>query len=276
MCWYPIALNERITKDGVVIPPSLVPCGKCLECLQKKRADWSFRLQYELQKATSATFLTLTYANEYIKTKNGFATLQKKDFQNYFKRVRHENPNLKYYGVGEYGTKNRRPHYHAIVFNADNDTLREKWSVNGESFGIVSCDTVTPASIHYVTGYIIGKYGNIDEHGLPVLSEEDKAKDKPFAIMSKGLGKNYAEKAAKYHIENETFTAKHNGQKFYLSRYLKMKIFINEEERRLQITESEKQKIVEKLKSKSSREVFTSRAYLRELNKYSQNKKKLK
>jgi len=276
MCWYPIQLNERVTKEGVIIPPSLVPCGKCLECLQKKRADWSFRLQYELKKATSATFLTLTYNDENIKQKNGFKTLHKKDLQNYFKRVRHETPKIKYYAVGEYGSKYGRPHYHAIVFNSDNDTLRDKWSINGETIGRVSTDSVTPASIHYVTGYVIGKYGNIDKYGMPVLTEEDKLKEKPFAIMSKGLGVDYVEKAAKYHIENKTFTAKHEGHKFYLSRYLKMKIFINEEERRLQITEEEKQRIIEKLKSKSTREVFNSRAYLRELNKHSQNKKKFK
>ena len=42
-----------------------VPCGKCAACMQRKRFEWSVRLQNELQYASSAAFITLTYSDEY-------------------------------------------------------------------------------------------------------------------------------------------------------------------------------------------------------------------
>lgn len=38
-----------------------VPCGKCVECLSKKRSDWSIRLINEERTSASAFFVTLTY-----------------------------------------------------------------------------------------------------------------------------------------------------------------------------------------------------------------------
>lgn len=40
-----------------------VPCGKCIPCLRKRRADWSFRLENEFLNSDSALFITLTYDN---------------------------------------------------------------------------------------------------------------------------------------------------------------------------------------------------------------------
>jgi hypothetical protein len=38
-----------------------VSCGKCLPCQQKRRSDWSFRLEQEYLSSDSAFFITLTY-----------------------------------------------------------------------------------------------------------------------------------------------------------------------------------------------------------------------
>nr|QJB21654.1 MAG: replication initiator protein [Microvirus sp.] len=276
MCYYPISLNARATKEGVYIPPSLVPCGRCIECLQTKRASWSFRLKQELIKAKSATFLTLTLNDEHLKKIENcgkyYATLEKKLLQDYFKRVRKYNKHkLKYFAVGEYGEKNNRPHYHAIVFNSDNNLLREKWG----DYGFVSTDNVSDASIHYVTGYVLKKYGEIDE--ISGISKETYSPglQPPFSIMSKGLGLSYVNSAKDYHISNQTFKTQKGAQSGYLSRYLKSKIFESNELLRLQITEQEKQKITDDLKQKMKTGKVSSKRYYKELIKHSQKKKKL-
>lgn len=275
MCWYPLSLNASHTKDGEYLPPRLVPCGKCIACLQKKRADWTFRIRSELNHARKAYFLTLTLNDDFIKKKNGIPTLEKSQLQDYFKRLRHETTNLKYYAVGEYGGKNGRPHYHAIIFNASADDLHSKWSINGTHMGRTSQDPVNLATIHYVTGYIMSKYGEVDKKTGVAVDTFPPGIQKPFALMSKGLGKSYANENAKYHLSNETFQTKNFGQTGYLSRYLKMKIFHENELLRLKITEEQAKEIMNDLKQKSTADTFTARKYYKVLHEHAQKLKNL-
>lgn len=95
-----------------------VPCGKCPPCLQRRTAEWCFRIFQESKTHLSASFITLTYEKPPI-TPNGFMTLHTPDFQKFMKRLRKLHPRgtrIKYYAVGEYGTERKRPHYHAILF----------------------------------------------------------------------------------------------------------------------------------------------------------------
>lgn len=234
-CSYPITIRDK--KRGTDINPRfiLVPCGKCINCIQRKRADWSFRLLQELKEATRATFLTLTYNEENL-PKN--YRLQKRVLQNYFKRVRHSAPKLKYYAVGEYGTKSKRPHYHAIVYNCDNGVLVDNWRGTGthsqEPIGFSKCDPVNEATIHYVTGYVIEKAGTMDEKTGKMIDTWSVDDIKPFAIMSKGLGKKYLKYNTKFHKSNfTTETTKEGGQKQILPRYLRDQIFTQEEKNKL-------------------------------------------
>lgn len=62
-------------------------------------------------------FLTLTYAPKSLPIGG---TLVKKHFQDFMKRLRHHaNKKIQYFHCGEYGEKDRRPHYHALVFGWD-------------------------------------------------------------------------------------------------------------------------------------------------------------
>lgn len=134
---------------------NLVPCGKCNFCLEVKRGDWSFRLQQELKVAKSAHFLTLTYATEPL---HG---LDKTHIQLFHKRLRKEQSKvttdkLRYYVVGEYGTKTNRAHYHSILFNLHSDIVPDLDRI--WSHGHILAGSVTPASIHYVTKYVINRH----------------------------------------------------------------------------------------------------------------------
>lgn len=44
----------------------VVPCGKCMACVEKRQKDFSFRIRMEAEKRGSMVFLTLTYANEHL------------------------------------------------------------------------------------------------------------------------------------------------------------------------------------------------------------------
>lgn len=156
---------------------TVVPCGKCNFCLQAKRADWTFRLKQELKVCRSASFLTLTYDDSHLPVVGGFPTLRKDHMQKFMKRLRKETSkvsdlSIRYYSVGEYGTRTERPHYHSIMFNVPlevMDRLRDIWSL-----GQVMVGTVTGGSIHYVTKYHLNKHNGWEEKG--------DVREKPFVL----------------------------------------------------------------------------------------------
>nr|UXQ87912.1 MAG: replication initiation protein [Microvirus sp.] len=210
-----------------------VPCGKCVFCLSNKRNDWSFRLNQELKTADSAHFITLTYSDETLPLSDGGRPqLSKRDAQLFIKRLRkHQGTGkIRYYLVGEYGPKTKRPHYHAIIFNITPRTilyLEDIWQ-----HGNIQVGTVKPASIHYVTKYVLNKYD--DFQGL----------EKPFSLMSTspGLGKNYLTRTKHWHLNNENYyVISENGTKQKLPRYYRDKLFT--EKQKL----AQQEKTIEKL-----------------------------
>lgn len=190
-----------------------VPCGKCLFCLQNKRNDWAMRLMQEHRYSDGAMFITLTY-NEKFRPEHG---VSKRHLQLFLKRLRKKVSHLRYYAVGEYGTKTLRPHYHAILFNCSDDAfVRAAWSLNGRAIGIVDIGKVNEASIRYVTKYVIQK-GNVLEGQNP-----------PFALMSRGygLGGRYLSDAmVAWHREDDRMYTIQYGQKNRLPRFYKDKIW---------------------------------------------------
>lgn len=122
--------------------PQEVPCGQCIGCRLEKSRQWAMRCVHEAQMHDDNCFITLTYDDENLPE---LGTLVKKDFQDFMKRLRRkvciysidengdkycENP-ISYYMCGEYGEKNKRPHYHACLFGFD-FTDRSLHSVRGD------------------------------------------------------------------------------------------------------------------------------------------------
>lgn len=210
----------------------IVPCGKCLVCLQKRRNDWVFRLSQEHKRSLGSAFITLTYSPRFYPEEG----LQKRDFQLFMKRLRKQTPNkkLRYYAVGEYGSKRMRAHYHAILFNWDGDerSLSEAWSVtvNGKKvpLGIVHIGRVNQKSIRYTTKYVIQRAY------LPRGPQGQKL-NPPFALMSRqyGLGLWYLTDAmvAWHRSGYKTYVIGPDGEKQALPRYYKKFIFHEEEVR---------------------------------------------
>lgn len=218
-CINPITIKNKDNSH------SHVPCGRCEFCLERKKSEWTIRITHELKVSFSSYFITLTYDDEHLPTTYGMPTLNPKDLTLFLKRLRQYNdkvvlgdlkPKIRYYAVGEYGTKEKRPHYHAIIFNLHKKTvenMRDIWTA-----GQIYVGDTERGSIHYVTGYLIDK-----------ANHENEWIYRPFSRMSKGLGLSYVAKNAKFHnqsekmVKNSTVTI--DGHTHPMPRYYKDKLF---------------------------------------------------
>jgi hypothetical protein len=217
----------------------IVPCGKCNFCLQNRRNAWAFRLTYELKRAKTASFITLTYDNEHVPVKiigtRPYLVLDKSELQSFHKVLKQYQSRLlrklkikdrkewkiKYYSCGEYGTTYNRPHYHCIIYNL-HPKVKEKLAVNEIwKKGTIFFGTVEEASIQYVAKYVIDK------------EQAEDLRTKPFANMSKGLGSNYIDKRKTYHQSTRTFYVTKEGFKQSMPRYYKERIFTKNQLKRL-------------------------------------------
>lgn len=150
-----------------------VPCGRCNYCLQKLRNQWTFRLREEAKVASSCYFITLTYEESKLPRVNEetgefmpFGTLCKSDVQKFMKRLRKVQAKfskevLRYYLVGEYGTKTDRAHYHIILFNVCQRALLGIESV--WKLGSVVVAVANDARMHYITKFHLNKHRDWDK-----------------------------------------------------------------------------------------------------------------
>lgn len=215
-CWYPYHVERKYyTKQEDRYVP--VPCNRCPECLQRRASIWGFRLRKEEERSETAIFATLTYAEPPM-SPNGFMTLQKTDFQLFMKRLRKISTHgrkISYYACGEYGGKYKRPHYHAIIFNAVESDIEKAWNL-GNTFN----GTVSGASISYTVKYI--------NKGAWKPTHHNDDRNPEFALMSKRMGANYlTEASVSHHRQNldKPYIVLEGGIKLALPRYYKEKLW---------------------------------------------------
>lgn len=230
-----------------------VPCGRCPPCKLRRVNGWVFRMLEELKVSSSSAFVTLTYDTRTVPiSDNGFMTLRKRDLQLYFKRLRKLCPDvrLRYYAVGEYGTKNNRPHYHLICFNCpDQAYFFDAWSLFGTDFGAVHVGKVTSDSIAYCMKYI-------DKPHFEKRHARDD-REKEFPLMSKGLGASYlSPDVVNYHKADisRLYATKEGGHRIALPRYYRDKIYSaseREAQKNLIQVEVEKDEIRQRLHFRS-------------------------
>ena len=222
-CITPFQTRDKITNQWMALP-----CGKCPNCMKRRTSGWSFRLIKEGERSETALFVTLTYDTNYVPlTNNGYMTLNKRDIQNFMKRLRKlSDRKLKYYVCGEYGSKRDRPHYHLIIFNADAEKVQQAWSYYKPggmyvAIGTIYIGEVNEASIGYTLKYM-QKPGKIPKH-----KNDDRIKE--FSLMSKGLGNNYiTQSMVKWHkndLLNRMYVPIVDGKKIAMPRYFKNKIY---------------------------------------------------
>lgn len=175
-----------------------IPCGQCIGCRLEYSRQWADRGYLESLLHEQNYFITLTYDNEhlpmndfcttkegkiYVRQDDWTGTLRKRDLQLFFKRLRNEIPKFLYLACGEYGTKNGRPHYHAILFGAElptktfynariinneyyyqNDIIEKCWTEEtgktgkrGKSLGFSNISNASWNTIAYTARYVVKK-----------------------------------------------------------------------------------------------------------------------
>lgn len=184
-CFHPINVREWKQTDKVVSTDRfginkyksvktsnyhLVPCGKCVACLSRKRNEWTYRLTMEKDHSDYTYFGTLTYDNDKIpvrlKDNVPYFVFNKSDVQKYMKRVRYfisqinKNVTCSYYLVSEYGKISHRPHYHYLMYIHGDPGLQHKKQIDmilrdTWQNGFITIKAANSANIHYVTKYVV-------------------------------------------------------------------------------------------------------------------------
>lgn len=186
-----------------------LPCGQCVGCRLNYSRQWAIRLIHENQMHENSCFITLTFNQESLNKRDNPDSLQVRDFQLFMKRLRKKHPqkNIRFFHCGEYGEKNNRPHYHALIFNhdfSDRKLFREKNNIKLYTsreleqlwpYGFSTIGDVTFQSSAYVARYIMKKqkgknakehYTNIDKDTGEVSQIEPE-----YCTMSRKPGIGY-------------------------------------------------------------------------------------
>ena len=157
-------LSARYGKESIVP----LPCGRCLPCRIAHSKEWAVRCVLESLYYEDNLFLTLTYDDAHLPADG---LLQRVDVQRFIKRLRHH-CQFRYFGCGEYGSKNKRPHYHIILFGCSlpdltpvgaglykSKLIDSLWidTKTKESLGFNYIGFVSYASCNYVAGYATKK-----------------------------------------------------------------------------------------------------------------------
>lgn len=212
---------DLITKEDARLAVTPFGCGKCIPCRINKARIWTHRILVECMAYEHNTFLTLTYSEDQIPWDQ---SVHKSELQGFMKRLRNYvyPAKIRYFGVGEYGEKTMRPHYHIILFGIGmgNEKLYvQAWN----NYGYIHVGDVTPQSARYCTNYVM-KGWNRDHKKLEGRKPEFMLCSRRPGIghdVMKKIGENFKRKGE--HLKHDIREMRVDGKKFPLGRYMKDK-----------------------------------------------------
>lgn len=237
-------------KKPIVLSGMAFACGQCLPCRIKRRKVWAHRIIMESCLHSENSFLTLTYADEWLPrmypldSQDVVSTLAPVHLQLFLKRLRKAVSPLRFrfFGVGEYGDLSWRPHYHLICFGlptcqrgltrrnpitkepepfdcCDNCRLVfEKWGKGHVYLGAVNKDTA-----EYVAKYAVKKLTRPDDPRLGGRNPE-------FSRMSNRRGIGFdalwevSDGLMRYGLDSMVdvpYALRHGNKLYGLGRYLR-------------------------------------------------------
>lgn len=245
-----------------------VPCSNCWLCLTRRADGWAFRILQEKKRSASAHFVTLTYSDKHVPINKHYQlTLERKEIPKYIKRLRKlqnkalkimPKPNpywdketkkykaIKYYAVGEYGEEIERPHYHIIIFNAIKELIPLAWNKRWKYWDSEGYETEINDMLGIVQigdkGVTAGGARYLAQYMLTGQNQNNEYREKPFSLMSKGMGLNYiTNDIRKWHLQptgspivlpngkiiqtRDRYYTMNEGFKISLPRYFRDKIF---------------------------------------------------
>ena len=202
---------------------TFIKCRKCTECRSQYASEWSVRCAHEFQIRGKGSFITLTIddtkanlfleeknlrhyckrckdGNRYIKYPISY-TLCKGLIQDFLKRMRDNlykkyGVKIRYFGCGEYGSINERPHYHVLIFGYDfPDSVQIRTSNKGVplyhseelqsmwKYGLITVQEVNHRACMYTAKYCLKKMKFCDD-----IQEQEQyyGREPEFIFMSKG------------------------------------------------------------------------------------------
>lgn len=256
VCYYPLTAYYRQDMKLVFVEPRnghsgvvKLPCGRCGGCRFEQSRQWALRCVHEAQMHADSCFITLTYSDEFLPDP---PSLDKKVFSLFMKRLRIRfarsiefvnkfgdketlriPDGIRYFQVGEYGSRRGRPHYHALLFGCNfpdrvfckktrsgsrlftSDILSELWPYGFSSIGDLTFESAAYCarySVKKITGKAAVKhYGGLEPE---------------FALMSRGklggIGKPWFDKYASdvYPTDEVVFRGKKSKPPRYYDKLL--------------------------------------------------------
>lgn len=200
-------------------------CRKCLPCRLNIAREKAVRCIHEASQHENNIFLTLTYDEDHLSSPR----LQYSDFQNFMKTLREEigyaeHNRISFMATGEYGDLNKRPHWHAIIFNYcppdkehkytsdrgdqvhTSQRLTSLWGNGAIEFGDVNLDSAGYVARYAAKKLIHGKDQEHDYHPIHKTSSR------------RAIGRSWIEKYYQHTFSNG-FIVLPNGQKSKIPRY---------------------------------------------------------
>lgn len=233
-----IVFNKPSGSHGFLKPFNL-PCSKCIGCRMNYARSWALRCQLESRFHKDNCFITLTFNNEELEKRSNPWSVDVNDFQLFMKKFRKRvNKPIQFFHCGEYGEKNYRPHYHALIFGHDfripspkntvkkygskkyplyeSSELTALWGRGHTTVGELNFDTASYTA-RYVTKKIKGEATKI--YIDPLTGQVSEIND-VYCTMSRAnaIGKKHYEKY-KHNIYPNDFIVNGNGIKMKPPRY---------------------------------------------------------
>ena len=174
--------------------------------MQKRANEWALRISLEARDYEHLAFVTLTYSPEKLYSYE----LIPSHLSSFIKRLRTYaerlgfDGKLRFYGVGEYGEKRGRPHFHVVLFGLPPrfwSAIKDAWR---GSIVDIQIPRSSDAVASYVAGYVVKK-----------LYTESKI----VMRMSQGLGRSFVDK-----LEHFTQIIVQSGKVRYIGRYLRNRL----------------------------------------------------
>lgn len=209
----------------------MIPCSQCLDCRLKYSREWAARIMIEAKQYQFNYFVTLTYDDIHLDSlrrdivfadtgelRENCPELSKPDLQQFMKKLRSrlqydwKHVGVRFFGCGEYGSLNERPHFHLCLLNMPQLTdlkffsrrggitlyrsafLESVWSDDSKVCkGFVTVGELTFQSAAYTARYImkkqLGKEWNENEEAL--LKNGFVPRSREFILMSRRPGLAY-------------------------------------------------------------------------------------
>ncbi len=202
-CYTPLQGYKDIATGGLVFAKKgnaqkmEVACGQCFGCRVDHALMWSIRITHESAMQVANSWVTLTYRDADVCTKEQLKeghyipsdySLRPVDVSKFIRSLRKANRNkkIRYFYCGEYGDLGR-PHYHICIFNhtftdtelfKDDEGLYTYTSPTLEKHWPYGFSTMQPLSYRnaaYTAGYVFKKitgkraddhYLRCDEYGV--------------------------------------------------------------------------------------------------------------